>query len=244
MDFIYILLTFTLILTPTAFGDECKGCVSLDEYNFDKIITKFKVVIVKFDVSYPYGEKEDVYSRLSSDVASNKDLLVARVGVQDYGDKNNEALAKKYGITKEDFPVVLLFVDGRRDPIPFPVKKEWVIDDFRHFLRDNTDIYIGLPGCLQSFDKLAKTFVVAPKKEEILKEAEAMFESEKEGSTAKIYIKLMKKIIGEGARFVQQELSRLNKIVKEGKINKTKKDELSQRINILHSFAVKSKDEL
>ncbi|KAK5638391.1 hypothetical protein RI129_012686 [Pyrocoelia pectoralis] len=243
MNFFYILI-FTLIQLSLSSADDCKGCVSLDEYSFDKIVSKFKAVIVKFDVSYPYGDKEDVYVQLSKDIGTNKDVVVARVGVQDYGDKNNEALAKKYGITKDDFPVVLLFVEGKRDPIPFPVKKEWVIDDFRHFLRDNTNIYIGLPGCIESFDKLAQEFVVASNKEKKLKEAEKMLETQQEGSTAQIYIKLMKKVISDGVQFVQQELARLKKIIKEGKVNKNKMEELSQRMNILHSFVVKQKEEL
>ena len=244
MNNIYILLTFAVIVISVTSAHDCKGCVSLDEYSFDKVISKFKAVLVKFDVSYPYGDKENVYIQLSEEIGKNKDILISQVGVQDYGDKNNEELAKKYGITKDDFPVVLLFVEGQRDPIPFPTKNEWVIDDFRHFLKDNAKVYIGLPGCIESFDKLALEFISASDKEEKLKQAEKLLETEKEETNAKIYVKVMKKIIGEGLNFVTQEVSRLNKIIKEGKLIKKKKDELLQRINILHSFSVKGKDEL
>lgn len=53
----------------------------------------------------------------------------------------------------------------------------------------------------------------------------------------------MKKIIENGLKFIQQEKTRLNKILKEGKLGEKKKDELSQRLNILHAFRIQ-KDEL
>lgn len=50
----------------------------------------------------------------------------------------------------------------------------------------------------------------------------------------------MKKIIASGISFVEQETARLEKILKEGKVNQKKKDELAQRVNILKSFVKKS----
>jgi hypothetical protein len=41
---------------------------------------------VKFDKQYPYGGAEDEYKTFLADV-SKTELLVAEVGVQDYGDK-------------------------------------------------------------------------------------------------------------------------------------------------------------
>lgn len=53
--------------------------------------------------------------------------------------------------------------------------------------------------------------------------------------TANIYTKFMSKIIEKGS-FVNQELARLNKLLKQGKLNEKKKTELSNKINILKSF--------
>lgn len=53
----------------------------------------------------------------------------------------------------------------------------------------------------------------------------------------------MKKIISEGINFIKQEKLRLSKIIKEGKMNDLKKTEMTQRLNILHSFSI-VKDEL
>lgn len=47
----------------------------------------------------------------------------------------------------------------------------------------------------------------------------------------------MSKIIENGVQFIKQEKARLEKIIKEGKINNQKKTELSHRLNIIKSFA-------
>lgn len=60
------------------------------------MISKFKVSIVKFDVSYPYGEKHEEFVKLGSAYQSVDDLLVAEVNVRDYGDKDNEDLALRF----------------------------------------------------------------------------------------------------------------------------------------------------
>lgn len=74
----------------------CKGCVNLDEHSFEKIVNRFKVTVVKFDVIYPYGEKHNAFAALAEELAHNNDLLFAQIGVKDYGDRENEALAKRW----------------------------------------------------------------------------------------------------------------------------------------------------
>lgn len=53
----------------------------------------------------------------------------------------------------------------------------------------------------------------------------------------------MKRILDKGPSFVKSEVERLSKIVREGKVNDKKKQELTNHLNILHSFSV-TKDEL
>lgn len=59
---------------------------------------------------------------------------------------------------------------------------------------------------------------------------------QREKGIAETYIKFMKKIATNGISFVKQESDRLEKILKEGKVNQKKKEELSHRSNILKSF--------
>lgn len=86
-------ITLFCALLPIAFA--CKGCVNLDEHNFEKIISRFKVTVAKFDVIYPYGEKHNAFAALAEELAHNNDLVFAQIGVKDYGDRENEALAKR-----------------------------------------------------------------------------------------------------------------------------------------------------
>lgn len=68
---------------------------------------------------------------------------------------------------------------------------------------------------------------------------------QREKGIAETYIKLMKKISTNGVSFVKQESDRLEKILNEGKVNQKKKEELSNRSNILKSFVTKpEKNEL
>ncbi|KAL3270696.1 hypothetical protein HHI36_021224 [Cryptolaemus montrouzieri] len=242
-------LLICLISTFICITNACKGCVNLDEYNFNKIVSRFKVVLVKFDAAYPYGDKHDVFTKFAEEMVENKNVIVGEVGVKDYGEKDNEELAKKYGIkSKDDFPALRLFTNGiTNEAKEFPVKEKWDVDMIRDFIRDNSEIYIGLPGCLEKMDQLAAEFVATDdmngKYAQIEKITHSFIEKEKEMATT--YLKYMKKIISDGVDFVKQETNRLKKLLKESKIQEKKKQDLSGRLNILKSFSLnRAKDEL
>lgn len=146
----------------------CKGCINLDEFNFDKIISRFNVVLVKFDVAYPYGREHDAFTSVATDFVDNENLIFAEVGVKDYGERENELLAKKYGLlSKNDFPVLKLFVNNNEEPFTFPKTTNWSVNSIKKFISDNTNIYIGLPGCSREYDKLANEFINSKNQEEI-----------------------------------------------------------------------------
>lgn len=176
MQYILISVIFFGVFSITS---ACKGCISLDEHNFDKVIPKFKAVLVKFDIAYPYGEKHEVFTKFAEEIIPNKDFILAEVGVKDYGDRENEELSKKHGIEgKDDLPAVKLYLGNtnKENVIDF-TDKEFSINNLRNFIRDNTDMYIGLPGCLEEFDNLASDFVNIQDKEEKLKEVEKLAEN-------------------------------------------------------------------
>lgn len=122
----------------------------------------------------------------------------------------------------------------------------WSIDKIRDFVKDNTKIYIGLPGCLEEFDKLAAEFITASNKKSKLEKAEKAIEklSEEDKNAANTYLKFMRKIDDAGNNFIKTEVARLNKIITDGKLKEKKKEELSLRLNILRSFSLPLKDEL
>lgn len=165
--FLFIVL-FVALQTPLTTGQ-----VELDSTTFDKITKKFKASLIKFDVAFPYGDKHQEFLDFAKEAKDSDDLLVALVGIKDYGERENEDLAKKYAVNKDDYPVVKLFLQGVKDPINFDASKAFTADEFRKFVRDKAGIYLSFPGCVQELDKVAMKFMKAPtsEKKNILKEA-------------------------------------------------------------------------
>lgn len=65
------LVGFCLIALSTKCNSSntCKGCTDLDELTFEKLVKRFKVAIVKFDIAYPYGDQHEAYSRFAQGIA-------------------------------------------------------------------------------------------------------------------------------------------------------------------------------
>lgn len=234
--FFILTLTFDYIL--------CKGCVQLDTYSFDKITSKFEASLIKFDTAYPYGAKHDAFEAVCEAAYSSPDLLVGEVQVKDYGEKDNEDLANRYGVTKDDYPTVKLFTKNN-EPVTFIYKddKDFTSDNLKKFIRSKSQVYIGLPGCLEEFDKIATSFIKAKNIEDkklLLKEAEDLWDKAKgnrENKSAETYVKVMRKVIEKGPDFLTSESTRVENVLK-GKINKEKQTEMQERVNILQSFSM------
>ncbi|XP_059620237.1 protein windbeutel [Phlebotomus argentipes] len=224
-------------------AEACKGCVELDEITFDKLIRRFPVTVVKFDVAYPYGNNHEAFSSFALDVADVDDLLVGLVGIKDYGEKDNAELGKLYKATEKDLPVIKLI--KRDDP------RKWIdykpsaltvsAEDLKAFVRDNSDLYIGLAGCLQEFDQLAGRFMDAlavdeKSAQEVLQDAQ---EEEKkfngEENSGRMYIAIMQRILEKGAEFIASERERV-KSLQGKKVSAGKKVLLEHRMNILAAF--------
>jgi len=233
-----IALVLYVIVSTDAIN--CKGCVPLDIFTFDKIISKFKAAAIKFDVAYPYGTKHDEFAKVAEAAHTVPDLLVGEVGVKDYGEKENADLAERYKVNKDDFPVVKLFVAGVSEPYTFS-DSEFTADNIKKFIRTKSNVHIGLPGCLEAFDKIAAKFSQATDpdvKKALLREAEDLWDNttgRADQKTAEVYVKTMRKALDKGDDFVSNELKRVQSLAK-GKISKEKKEEMQQRINILQSF--------
>jgi len=247
-------LAFVLaFLTHGTSAINCKGCTPLDTLSFDKLLSKFKVSVVKFDVAYPYGDKHEEFAKFSASAAELEDLFVGEVGIKDYGDKDNADLADRFQVVKEDYPVVILFVqdaDGRIHDHRFA--DEFKEDNLKGFVRQKSGLYLPLPGCLEDFDNLADGLMTtaqdAGAKGQIIVQAEKAREklkSDEQSKKADIYIKVMHKVVSEGEGFITKEIDRVQKVMA-GKVSESKKKQLEHRINILKSFARQksTKDEL
>lgn len=147
---------------------------------------------------------------------------------------------------KEKYPVVKLFVQGKSQPFDFVAEtdEDYTVDKIRSFVKlNNQDIYIGAPGCYESYDKIAKKFSaeknLAKRKDLLLKAEELWDKAEgiQEQKSAEIYVKTMRKVIEKGDDFVGTERARVNKILK-GDVSTEKRQDFTTRLNILDSFAL------
>lgn len=221
-----------------------KGSLPLDTWTFDKIVDGSQAVIVKFDKQYPYGEKEDEYKKFCEAVAPSS-LLVAEVGVQDYGDKLNDDLRERFSVNKDNFPVFKIFKKGAKEPITYSgeIKSEALV----RFVREEAGVWIGLQGCLEALDKIAKSVAAGELSVEAgiaqASTAAAALTDEAEKKSGDIYVRILEKIQTVGPQFPQQEAERVKKL-KDGKVAADKKKMLDLRLNILSSFKAAAKQEL
>ena len=201
---------------------------------------------MKFDIAYPYGRQHDEFAKLAAAGRTSENLLVAEVGIKDYGEFDNMDLAERFAIDKDNYPVVKLFVRGKEDPIDFTAK-DFSEDSLRTFLRKHSDVYIGYKDCLQKFDYLVDKFLKITEKherKELIQEAKV--EKEKlhtveDKDSAEIYIKVMEKVLDKGEDFVENERKRVMSIMEKEKLTETKLKTMNAKLNILKTF---SHDEL
>lgn len=237
------LIVFAVLVSCAA--AKAPGAVGLDSLTFDKIVDGSRPVLVKFDKEYPYGEKEDTFKALCKTVGPLKaDLLIGEVGVQDFGDKQNDDVRERFNVDKDKFPVYKLFKKGAPTDAPVEFTGDVTETALLAFLKAETGLYIGLPGNIESMDKLAQGFLSADttSAKERLASAEAALDavSSAEKDSARKYVKIMKRVIDMGASYIEQETQRVKKL-QGGKITDKKKKFFGERLNILSSF---TKDEL
>ena len=249
---VLVVVTCLAALVAPSLAINCAGCTPLDEISFDKIINKFKASLIKFDVAYPYGEEHDAFAQIAKESLDVGDLFIGEVGVKDYAERDNERLAERFDLSKEDFPAVILFVqvEGGKEGnlLHFRFGDKLTADGLKKFVRQKSGIYLSLPGCIEQFDKLVDKLLAATEsdKQSVLKEAEDLWDKTHGPRMAKradIYVKLMRKVVATGPSFVAKEAQRVKKLLG-GKISSDKKEELEEKSNILKSFSVFIRDQL
>jgi len=169
---------------------------------------------------------------------SSADVLVCDVGVSEYGDKDNSDISDKYSIKNEDFPQYRFWPKGTSsasDPIVYGSAKKK--DDFLRFIQEKAGAWIGLAGQVKAMDALAKEFIAASDKAAVAKKAEAAAKDvdTKDADSAKYYVKVMTKASTDSA-FVEKETARLKKMMEDGSVKATKKEQFGRRLNMLSSF--------
>lgn len=158
-------------------------------------------------------------------------------------------LLPRYGLSKSDYPAVKLFVNGQPEPYMF-IDEDFSQEKLQKFVVKHSKeiLYIGLPGTLEQFDRLASEFAKeksVDKRKDLLLRAEKLWdgsEGKQKQKSAEVYVKSMRKALEKGDEFFHTETVRINNVLK-GSMTKEKKADLSVRLNILESFKVQH-DEL
>ena len=109
-----------------------------------------------------------------------------------------------------------------------------------------------MPGCLEEFDELAARLVAADtagERGKVVAEAEkalAAAAGATDKTKAEIYVKIMRKMVKEGAEVPEAEMTRIKKVIEGGKVSEDKKKSMKQRLNVLRAFTQTqpTKDEL
>merc|ERR1719400_814081 len=92
-------------------GQVMEGLVQLDKSSIDKMLGAFEFSLLKFDVGYPTGEKHKSFGTFALQSVGLPNLLAAEVRIKDYGDKANQDVAERFGVSKEKagLPETVLF---------------------------------------------------------------------------------------------------------------------------------------
>lgn len=145
-------------------------------------------------------------------------------------------------MSKKDFPVVKLFINGQQESYTFD-NEDFNQEKLQKFVVKHSKalVYIGLPGTIESFDVLAAKFAQensVDKRKDILLRAEKLWdetEGKQKQRSAEVYVKSMRKALEKGDEFFNAESIRINNVLK-GSMTQEKKADLNIRLNILESF--------
>jgi len=217
-----------------------RGILKLDNCTFDRLVDGSRNIFVRFDKEYSYGDDHDAWKDFAKVVGeSSADVLVADVGVSEYGDKDNSDLSDRYAIKSDDFPQFRFWAKGSSasaDPVKYTSGKKK--DDFLRFIQSEAGAWVGLAGQVKELDQLAKEFSSASDKKPIVEKAEKVVQGldAKDADSGKYYLKVMMKA-ADDTGFVGKESARLTKMMEDGSVKPVKKEQFGRRLNMLSSFS-------
>jgi len=225
-------------LTTSVLGT-AQGAIKLDNYTFDKVLAiPGHSFFVKFDQSYAYGEKEDEFKVLCKTAHKVEKFLVAEIPVQEYGDKENDDLAKRFKVVKDDFPTYILFNEANKEGLKYTGSIK--VADMSVWLRRQKIAFPAI-GTIEELDKIAKAFLKDGLAASHIAEAKKVVEEQyKDDKKAQMYVKIMDKILVKGEAYIEEESKRVTKITA-GKLSPEKKEEMLDKLKVLGAF---TKEEL
>ncbi|XP_003738835.1 endoplasmic reticulum resident protein 29 [Galendromus occidentalis] len=216
-----------------------KGSIQLDMSTFKKIIPHFPCAIVKVDKDYPHGRNQTQFEKLVGLLSQDKHTIVAEIGVQEFGEKENTDLAEFLNVPrKEHWPVLFIFA---RDTMSWAAKYQgfFSLNRLRNFVNQNSEVQWSCPACILELDRLVKAhlFDRTLLAEQMVLQTKIFIASlprtDKRSTTADYYLKLMERILDLGQPAVAKESQRVVRLL-QMKLPKAKKVLLKERVDILY----------
>nr|CAG8626389.1 5586_t:CDS:2 [Entrophospora candida] len=164
-----------------------------------------------------------IYEKVALDFEQESNCIVANLEAPSY-----KAIAERYDV--KGFPTIKFFQKGD-DKTPIDYQGDRTEEDFVKFLNKHCGTHRLIGGGL-SEEKF--TSASTDEKSQIIIDAKSI-ENKIDSRYSKYYIKVMEKI-NEKPNYVDNEIDRLNNIIKTGKMSGGKLDDFTIRKNILSSF--------
>lgn len=215
--------------------------VTLDDDKFSSVVNGKKHVLVEFYAPWCGHCKSlaPIYEKLAITYKNDPDVVIAKVNADS---PNGKATAQKYGVS--GYPTLKFFPKGSTEPIAYESGR--TEEAFVKYLNEKTGTNRQVGGWLnkraglvprfQEVIKLVKrgeAATVEAAKEQIVELSKDADETEK--LAVKSYQKIFERL-AKNEDYVEKEIKRLGKVLKNEGLDAVKRDELTIKKNILENF--------
>lgn len=263
-----LLVAGMLLLALPTIASVDRGIMYIGSHTFDRIVDGRHHVLIMFDAEHAWHAGWDhVFEEFAQklDLTPHKihksdtcDLVVGHMPVDSKHDAEavNFAKVKKYGIRKNNLPVIMLWTKGMSHedkPIEYPHDwKHKTSEELMKWARNHTGAWCGLRGQLQEFHDLAHYsghdhHTMHDKAKELMDAMDAGGKLSKEDRVyAQYYLEVFEKQKHD-ASWPALEAAHIKNIIGEGGYGRTKPwdpdmEAAEDKWNILHSFIKKESD--
>ncbi|KAI8814042.1 disulfide isomerase-like 2-1-like protein [Cladochytrium replicatum] len=182
-----------------------------------------------------------IYEKVARTFALESECVVANLDAEASKD-----VAEKYSVTS--FPTLKFFPKGSKGDDFVAYEGQRTEEDFVKFLNEKCGTkrkagggYLPEAGRVDELDDLAERLFAtteAEKLKEVVKKAKTVAKKVKD-STAAYYVKVFEKVVAKGGAYLDQEITRLEKILAAGNTGVDRADGMHLRINVLRAISEK-----
>jgi endoplasmic reticulum protein 29 len=230
--------------TAQAAHKHFNGVAHVNSKAFDKIIPRFKVALVKFDLVHSMGQMQKAFKTVADWSIDDDDMIVVEVCVE-YKGINND-LMERFELKKRELPMYMLFVRGRDKPLQY-FGDILRADDIIDFVQTKSRLWFEHPKFMEKYDNLVEEFFDAkPKNRELLVEKAGnetvTIKDEVIKERALIYVDTMREILEHGDQYLDTVYKEAHSLVDTGAYEDfLEKDRMAARCRIMDVFVQRKK---